>query len=197
MKKMSEHSVEDIVGIILEDYEDDRIINKTDLYNQPDKNAILDIVRKLMKILYPGYYRDKTYKIYSIRNNLAAAMEDVIFHLSKQIKIVLRYCSVFPDKTDDELEEYSHQIALRFLEKIPKIREYLDTDIQAAYDGDPAAKSKEEVILSYPGLYAMSVYRIAHELLLLDVPMIPRIMIFLWTTERGLLSEKRRSSASM
>ena len=176
MNRLNEDRVENIVQLILEDYEDDRAINKTDLYNQPDKNAIIDIVEKLLKILYPGYYSDKVYKIYSLKNNMSATIEDVIFHLKKQIMIVLKYCGGDYGLTDDELDEKSKSITFDFMEKIPQIRVSLDTDIQAAYEGDPAAGSKDEVILSYPGVYTVSVYRIAHELFLLDVPMIPRIM---------------------
>lgn len=176
MGRLNEDRVESIVQLILEDYTDNRVINKTDLYNQPDKKAIIDIVEKLLKILYPGYYSDKVYKIYSLKNNMAATIEDVIFHLNKQVMIVLKYCGTYPEYTDCELDKKAKSITFDFMEKIPQIRDYLDTDVQAAYEGDPAAGSKDEVILSYPGLYAISVYRIAHELVLLGVPMIPRIM---------------------
>lgn len=174
MGRLNADRVGHIVSTILSDYEDNKYVNKTDLYNQPDKNAIIDIVQKLFKILYPGYYSDKVYKIYSMRNNMSAAIEDVIFHLNKQIMVVLRYC--FPLMSDSELEDKAEAMTFDFMEKIPQVRAYLETDIQAAYDGDPAAESKAEVILSYPGLYAISVYRIAHELSLIGVPMIPRIM---------------------
>lgn len=174
MVKLNQNRVEQIVISILGDYEDGRSINKTDLYNQPDKKAIIDIVEKLLKIIYPGYYSDKVYRIYSLQNNMSAAIEDVIFHLNKQIIIVLRYC--FSYMSDMDLEDKAENMTFDFMEKIPQIREYLETDIQAAYDGDPAAESKAEIILSYPGLYAISVYRIAHELSLIGVPMMPRIM---------------------
>lgn len=174
MGKLDQNRVEQIVSSILGDYEDSRSINKTDLYNQPDKKAIIDIVEKLLKIIYPGYYSDKVYRIYSLKNNMSAVIEDVIFHLNKQIMIVLRYC--FSYMSDMELEDKAENMTFDFMEKIPQIREYLETDIQAAYDGDPAAESKAEIILSYPGLYAISVYRVAHELSLIGVPMMPRIM---------------------
>ena len=176
MGKLNQDKVDHIVQTILRDYEDGKYINNTDLYNQPDKKAIIEIVEKLLKVLYPGYYSDKVYKIYSLRNNMSAAIEDVIFHLNKQIMIVLRYCFPFTEMSVSELEEKAENMTFDFMEKIPRIREYLETDIQAAYDGDPAAESKAEIILSYPGLYAISVYRIAHELSLIGVPMIPRIM---------------------
>lgn len=174
MGKLNEQRVEYIVQAILTDYEDNRAINKRDIYNRPDKKAIIEIVEKLMMIIYPGYYGDKVYRSYSLKNNMSAAIEDVIYHLHKQIMVVLRY--TLETENNSEVEERAETVTYDFMEKIPQIRAFLDTDIQAAFDGDPAAKSKDEVILSYPGMYAISVYRIAHELFLLDVPMIPRIM---------------------
>lgn len=176
MSKIDESRVEDIVQLILEDYNDDRAINKTDIYNKPDKAAIIDVVDKLIKIIYPGYYDNRVYKIYSIKNNMSAAIEDVIFNLQKQIMIVLKCGNTSKRMSDAKIDEMSQKITLDFMEKIPAIRSVLETDIQATFDGDPAAGSKDEIILSYPGLFAISVYRIAHELWLLGVPMMPRIM---------------------
>lgn len=176
MGKIDQDKVDSIVKRILHDYEDSKYINHTDLYNQPDKKAVIEIIEKLFKIIYPGFYSDKVYKIYSLRNSMSAAVEDVIFHLHKQIAVVLRYCYSFNEMSDSALEEKAENMTFEFMEKLPQIREYLETDIQAAYDGDPAAASKAEIILSYPGSYAISVYRIAHELSLIGVPMIPRIM---------------------
>ena len=96
MGRLNEDRVESIVQLILDDYTDERAVNKTDLYNQPDKKAVIEIVEKLLKILYPGYYSDKVYKIYSLRNNMSATVEDVIFHLKKQTMIVLKYCGAYP-----------------------------------------------------------------------------------------------------
>ncbi|MCR5529123.1 MAG: serine acetyltransferase [Saccharofermentans sp.] len=174
MTRAADNRIDEIVDMIIEDYEDDRTVNRVDILNQPDKKAIVDIVEKLMKILYPGYYSDKVYKIYSLRNNMSATIEDVIFHLKKQIMIVLKYTR--SDSKDEDLEVQATEITYSFMRKIPCIRKVLETDVEAAYEGDPAADSKDEIILSYPGIYAISVYRIAHELQLLNVPMIPRIM---------------------
>ncbi len=176
MGKLNENRVNQIVQTILEDYEDSRTINKTDLCNQPDKEAVIDIIEKLLKILYPGYFDDKVYRFYSIKNNLSAAIEDIIYHLNKQIRTVLRYDAQMQCREDENPDETAENITYEFMEKIPQIRAFLETDVQAAFDGDPAARSKDEVILSYPGVYAISVYRIAHELFKLGVPMIPRIM---------------------
>ncbi len=112
MGRLNEDRVESIVQLILDDYTDERAVNKTDLYNQPDKKAVIDIVEKLLKILYPGYYGDKVYKIYSLRNNMSATIEDVIFHLKKQAMIVLKYCGTYPECIDNELEEKAQNMVL-------------------------------------------------------------------------------------
>ncbi|ETP73437.1 serine acetyltransferase [Lachnospiraceae bacterium JC7] len=168
MKPNDENRIDEVVNMILSDYEDDRTINHIDICNQPDKKAIVDVVEKLLKILYPGYYSDKVYRIYTLKNNMSATIEDVIFHLNKQISIVLKYQGI------DDSE--SEKITLDFLSRIPRIRKTLETDVEAGFEGDPAAAGMDEIILSYPGLYAISIYRMAHELALLGVPMIPRIM---------------------
>ncbi len=176
MTRAADNRIDEIVDLIINDYEDDRTVNRVDIFNQPDKKAIVYVLEKLLKILYPGYYSDKIYKIYSLRNNMSATIEDVIFHLKKQIMIVLKYTHKDSDVAEDKLEQRAESITYDFMRKIPQIRSILDTDIDAAYEGDPAADSKDEIILSYPGIYAISVYRVAHELQKLNVPMIPRIM---------------------
>ena len=174
MSQIVDAEISQIVDLIISDYDDDRAVNKIDVTNQPDKQAVVSIVDKMLKILYPGYYSDKVYRIYTVKNNMLATIEDVIFNLKKQITIVLRYSGTF--ETDSKLDDEAKRITLAFMKKIPDIRQVLETDITAAYEGDPAAESKDEIIFSYPGLYAISVYRIAHELSLLKVPMIPRMM---------------------
>lgn len=176
MTRAADNRIDEIVDMIINDYEDDRTVNRVDILNQPDKKAIVYVLEKLLKILYPGYYSDKVYKIYSLRNNMSATIEDVIFHLKKQIMIVLKYTHKDSDVAEEKLEQRAENITYEFMRKIPSIRSVLETDIDAAYEGDPAADSKDEIILSYPGLYAISVYRIAHELQKMNVPMIPRIM---------------------
>ncbi|MBP3719533.1 MAG: serine acetyltransferase, partial [Eubacterium sp.] len=91
VKPNDENRIDEVVNMILSDYEDERTVNHIDICNQPDKKAIVDVVEKLLKILYPDYYSDKVYRIYTLKNNMSATIEDVIFHLNKQISIVLKY----------------------------------------------------------------------------------------------------------
>lgn len=177
MSNKIENEISHITAQILSDYEKNRPIDHMeDLFNQPDKAVIIDIVNKLMKVIYPGYYRDKSFKIYNINNNLSLVIEDVMYYLNKQIAIALRFRDDIKGKSEEWIQEEAQRISITFFQTIPRIREYLSTDLQAAFDGDPAAYYKEEVILAYPGLYAITVNRIAHELFLLSVPLIPRIM---------------------
>lgn len=170
------YEIDDIVTKILDDYNDDRIINKVELFDQPDKEVIIEMIDKLMKIIYPGFFREKVYRYYNVKNRLAVLLEDVMYNLNKQICIALRQKSENQGRSNEEMEEEAQNICFKFFKKLPKIREYVETDVQATYDGDPAAFNKNEIILAYPGLYAITVSRIAHVLYKLEVPLIPRIM---------------------
>lgn len=161
---------------IISDYVENRTIDEVKPFDHPDDEAIKDIVESLRKIIFPGYFRNKDYRVYTLRNNMGMLIEDVIFKLIRQISIVLRYDEKYVDHTENFIAEKAEEIAFEFMNRIPKIREFIETDVQAAYDGDPAAYNKDEIIYSYPGLYAILVNRIAHELFLLEVPLIPRIM---------------------
>ncbi len=177
MPSFIEKEVGSVVADILKDYKRGRDVDKMDdLFNQLDKEVIIDIIQKLLKIVYPGYFRDKFYKIYDMESQNSLTIEDAMYNLNKQIMFVLKYQSEMQDKCEAYLESKAQEITVAFFRQIPKIREYIETDLQAAYDGDPAAKSKDEVIFAYPGMLAITVFRLAHELYLLQVPMIPRIM---------------------
>lgn len=109
-----------------------------------------------------------------------------IIVLSKQISIVLKYLPEYAEKDEKELLLDGEKLALSFLEKLTDIRDLIQGDLQAAYDGDPAAFNKPEIIFSYPGLFAIMINRIAHELYLLGVPLIPRIMTEYAHTQTGI-----------
>ena len=167
-----ENRIEQVVDSILEDYRSGRDIDRLELLRCPDRDVIIDIIEKLRRVIFPGYFRDKNYKYYNAKPNLSVLIEDVMFHLTRQMKLV------FQSRGEDEAAamEHAQEICLVFFSRIPKIRELVQTDLQAAYDGDPAATDMAEIIFSYPGIFAITVYRLAHELHLLNVPMLPRIM---------------------
>ena len=176
MQNKIEEEIKDIVGNILEDYGNERTIDTIELFDQPDTGVVADIVRKLLNIVYPGYYRDRSYRFYNDDSRLTVLIEDVIFNLNRQISIVLRQQPENANMTIQEIEQKAREMSLEFFKKIPRVREYTETDVLATFDGDPAAFNKNEIILCYPGLYAITVNRLAHELFLIGVPIIPRIM---------------------
>lgn len=176
MGQAIENDVSRIISTILTDYDKGRDVDKLDLFRQPDKDEIISITQRLMQVVYPGFYRDKTYHFYEIKNKLGLTMEDIIYRLTKQIAVALRYDSAFVDATQERLQEEAHRLSLAFFEQIPTVRAYADTDLQAGFDGDPAATCKDEIVCSYPGLFAITVNRLAHVLYTLNVPLIPRIM---------------------
>ena len=166
-----EQQIEGIVDEILEDYRHQRSIDKLDPFVHPDKDTVIDIIYKLLRIAYPGYSRDKSYRIYNARHNLSMLIEDVMYNLNKQIAIVLR-----GQMEQTQAEARAQEISLQFFRAIPAVRAVSQTDVEAFYDGDPAAYSTDEIIFCYPGLFAITVYRLAHVLYTLGVPMLPRMM---------------------
>ena len=166
-----------IVGNILDDYVDEsRYINRMNLFDQPDTEVIKDVLQKLIKIVFPGFFREKYYRFYNLNSQLNVLIEDVVYNLQKQIIIALKQNPKFEEKCEEEVEADAREIIMEFLRRIPKVREYVETDVEAAFDGDPAAYNRNEIVLCYPGLFAIAVSRLAHELYTLNVPLIPRIM---------------------
>ena len=162
-----EMQIESVVDSILSDYSLGRDVDKIDLYRHPDKAVITDMIQKLLRIVYPGYSRDKSYRIYNVKHNLSMLIEDVMFNLNRQMLLVLQASGM----NEADAEEKSQALCLQFFRQIPELRAIVQTDVQAAFDGDPAATSKDEVIFCYPGLFAITVYRLAHILYTLQVPL--------------------------
>lgn len=168
--------INEIVNKIIADFDGGKNIDAIKLFSNPDKEEVKELVEHFFRIIYPGYFRDLSYKIYNPKNSFAVTIEDVFYHLKKQIYRALDYSRNENKLNDKERDEESYRICKEFFERIPVIREYIETDLLSTLDGDPAAGNFDEIILSYPGLYAITVYRIAHELYLLNVPILPRLM---------------------
>ncbi|MCI5535576.1 MAG: serine acetyltransferase [Clostridiales bacterium] len=175
-----------LVDKIIDDYKQGSHVDIKETFMRPKKDTIVKIIVQLRNIIFPEYFKNSNYRVYTIRNNLAMQLEDVMYNLSKQISIVLKYLPEHEDKSDDELLTEAEQLTLKFLDRLTEIRRLINTDLEAAYDGDPAAFNKPEIVFSYPGLFAILVSRIAHELYLLNVPLIPRIMTEYAHTQTGI-----------
>jgi serine O-acetyltransferase len=150
-------------------------INHLDGKNLPSKRAITAITMDLLRLLFPGYFDEQPVHSSEIKAETATLLDAILGKLEDEIRKSLEYSP--PDGlTKKKITAAAHSITLEFLESLPRIREILQTDVEAAYNGDPAAMSKEEIIVSYPFIEAIAVQRLAHELYLRNVALIPRIM---------------------
>lgn len=177
-----QNEIQKYISAIISDYGQGRPIDAMDVLSEPSQEVITGIVDQLLRVIYPGYYKDRFYKFYDIRNSVTVILEDIAYKLNKQIAIALRKeweenpVKTGPATVEQSAEARAECITLNFLRRIPEVRSYLSTDLEAFYDGDPAAENLDEIILAYPGFYAITVYRLAHVLYQLRVPVIPRIM---------------------
>ena len=138
----------------------------------PNRSVIIDIVRDLKSIVFPGYFSTDTSATIFPEYYVGHRLNDIYDRLKKQIEIALLYHGEEPE----EAATHADRTTCGFFEQLPEIQRLLLTDVQAGFDGDPAAKSKEEIIFSYPGLFAIYVYRLAHVLYKEEIPFIPRVM---------------------
>ncbi len=147
----------------------------------PNRDAIISAIKSLRLLIFPGYFGNQALT----RQNLPFRIGDLVIELSKvffeQVRCCLRYRDKIPGliSSDEECKQCDHdavRIVSTFFDRIPSVREVLAMDVQAAFDGDPAAQSTDETIFCYPGLLAITVQRLAHEFYKLQVPLLPRIM---------------------
>jgi serine O-acetyltransferase len=150
-------------------------INHLDGKNLPSKRAITAITQDLLRLLFPGFFDEKLIHSSEIKVVTAELLDSVLSALEDEIYKSLEY-NPPPELPKQNLRSAAHNLTLEFLGSLPRLREVLQTDMVAAYAGDPAAKSKEEVLVSYPFVEAIAVQRLAHELYLKNVALIPRIM---------------------
>jgi serine O-acetyltransferase len=141
----------------------------------PSREAIVDILADLMDILYPGYVRRQNLHLGNVEYHVGDLVDGLHDKLTQQIGRALRH-DYDGDPTQVDFEALAQQKAIELLKRLADLRTILEQDVEAAYVGDPAAKSFHEIIFCYPGLEAVTIYRVAHELLLLGVPLIPRMM---------------------
>lgn len=146
-------------------------INRLDEKNLPSKSAITLITEDLLRLLFPGFFTEKPIHSYEIKMETANLMDIVQGRLEDEIAKSLEYARRDAPKRGD-----AHEMTMEFLSTLPDLRELLQTDAEAAFNGDPAALSKEEVIVAYPFVEAIAVQRLAHQLYKQGIAMIPRIM---------------------
>lgn len=174
----SEHRKElpKVINTILSSMEDDRCF--AHIGDEPIHftTSVKEMIDKFREILFPGYFSSEKIDGANIVYHLGQGISQLYDILSEQIIHVLRHDCLRYGHTCSECEGSGNAVALKLIQEIPGLRITLAEDIKGAYDGDPAARSHDEVIFSYPGLYAITVYRIAHILFNHGIPQLPRIM---------------------
>ena len=172
---MSEKS-EEIVDSLLESYRKYDLTCKLDREDILNRDILIDVLEKLREVVFPGFFDPTRIRSDYMKFILGERIEFIEHHLRKQIGKALGNKVGCIDCPRSKYAAEAERIVHAFLCRLPHVRDLLYTDVQAGFDGDPAAFSTDEVIFCYPGMYAITVYRLAHELWLLGVPMIPRIM---------------------
>ncbi|MCS7280454.1 MAG: serine acetyltransferase [Desulfobacterota bacterium] len=142
----------------------------------PSRVKVIDIIYRAIELIYPGYHTLERLDENSIRYYFGQKFTELFNILSEQITFAYRHECIRYGKPCIPCDEFGYEVALKFLDEIPHLQEILAKDVKAAYEGDPASKHYDEVIFCYPGLFAITVYRIAHFLHVNGVPLIPRIM---------------------
>jgi len=150
-------------------------INHVEGKNLPSKHAIAEITSDMLRLLFPGFFDEELIHFSEIGAVTRVRLDSVLSRLGNEITKSLEYAPPAGIGAADR-HDLARAITLRFLSNLPHVRELLQTDTEAAYIGDPAAFSREEVILAYPFIETIAVQRLAHELYLDNVPLIPRIM---------------------
>jgi serine O-acetyltransferase len=166
----------ELTDAIVATYTECRHINHLGHKPLPSKDAIIDILTDLMEVIYPGYIRRQNLHMGNVEYHVGDLVDGLHDKLTQQITRVLRHECEDQHQPDEDCEALAQQKTIAFLRRLPELRNLLELDTQAAFVGDPAAKNCHEIILCYPGLEAITIYRLAHELLLLGVPLIPRMM---------------------
>lgn len=144
--------------------------------SMPSQDKIIEIVEQSKRVLFPGYFTSTKLHSSNLEYYIGKQTTDLYDKMAEQITMSIRHDCRRNELPCTDCEAQSHSLAFKFIQSLPKVASLLTTDIRAALEGDPATRSPDEVIFCYPGLLATMIFRIAHELYLLEVPIIPRIM---------------------
>jgi serine O-acetyltransferase len=174
--KLTNKKMKELVDKTIQTYKGDTGINFIDASNLPARDKILEILDLFTELLFPGYAGKRQVTKTNINFIVGDILCQIYTELYEQIELAYKYACRIRECHDCDCPTKAENVTQYLLSHLPKIRELLKGDIKAAYEGDPAAQSYEEIVISYPCITAIAAYRIAHELYLQDVPLIPRIM---------------------
>lgn len=165
-----------VVDRIVESCHEEACFEHIDAELIPSREAVIEILVMLREVLFPGYFSQERIDRTNLKYLLGRSLDVLFEGLAEQITHSLRHECLRYNQPCVQCAQLGYEEALKFLESIPGMRRVLATDVAAAYQGDPAAKSYDEIVFSYPGVFAISVYRIAHQLFEQGIPLVPRIM---------------------
>jgi serine O-acetyltransferase len=172
-----ETGLPNLVDDVIRNYETFGGMDHLEGKDLPSKKVVIEVLEDMLTVFFPGYLGKTEITKSNVKYVLGNTLNSVYVRLTVEVEKSLKHiCRKIKECPEDVCHRRSQIVVKELLEKIPEIRSLLSGDIEAAYDGDPAAMSAEEVILSYPCVLAITTYRIAHELYLRGIPLIPRIM---------------------
>ncbi|MBI1290546.1 serine acetyltransferase [bacterium] len=176
MTKLPSNDFSNLVEQIVCSYNEQPQTRHIDMGPLPNHGEVVEIIGMMRALLFPGYFGRQNLASKSLPYHVGSLLADIHDRLLHQVEDAFLHEAIRNQRPVDGLREQAQSIIRDFLATIPTLRAILGTDAQAAFDGDPAASSIGEIIFSYPGFFAITVFRIAHELYLRGVPLIPRIM---------------------
>ena len=168
----------ELTARIVKTYSEVGTINHLGHSPLPSYEVIIDVAESIKEIIYPGYRRREGLHLGNITYHVGDLIDGLHDKLTQQVARALRHDAGVEDHAVEEtdFEALAQTMTIQFLEKIPELRRLLATDVEAALAGDPSVKGVDEVIFCYPGLEAVTIYRVAHELYRLNIPFIPRML---------------------
>lgn len=166
----------EITESIIESCFDETCFTHTNHEPIPSRREIVEIVKDFVKILFPGYFSKEKVDPLNLKYKVGLSVSNLFKKVAEQIINSFRHECFRYDKPCEVCIEKGYESVAELFKKIPALRKVLATDVKATFDGDPAAQNYDEIIFSYPGIFAITVYRVAHELYKMDIPLIPRIM---------------------
>lgn len=163
-----------VVDRITQNYISDEVFITKENRHLPGRSEVIILIKRLRTLMFPGYFEEKNFECADAKYFVGNTLNSIRKELRRQVETALLYTN--EHETSEQIAERADEIAGYFIGRLADIQNMLLKDVQAGFDGDPAAGSRQEIISSYPGVFAIFVYRMAHELYVKHVPFIPRIM---------------------
>ena len=181
-RKLRAQTINNLVDDLLISYKEEERVQPHGACPMPNRDTIIKIAKQMRKLIFPGYFNGYACSKDILQYHTGELLVNVHESLTEQIIYALSLDENRHNKKErlickrEEMIDKATNLSFKILSKLPTIREYLSTDVQGALDGDPAASSLEEIIFSYPGIFSITMHRIAHEMYILNIPLIPRIL---------------------